>query len=63
MQKKKWKKEKEKKVKKNGHKDVRGIENNGYKDARHEKKIAPALENISKFQERDMFSRSIVELG
>ena len=27
------------------------------------KKIAPALANISKFQERDMFSRSKVELG
>jgi hypothetical protein len=26
-----------KKVLKNGHKDVQSIENNGYKDARHEK--------------------------
>jgi hypothetical protein len=38
-------------------KDVWSIENNGYKDARYEKKkreIASALANISSFNERDM---------
>jgi hypothetical protein len=52
----KVKKEREKKVEKNGHKDVQSIENNGYRDARHEKReITPALANISTFNKRDMF--------
>jgi hypothetical protein len=54
MQNKKVKKKSWKKV---GHQDVQSIENNGYKDPRHEKEreIAPALANISGFNERDMF--------
>ena len=48
---------------------VQNIENNGYSDARLEKeeemnKIAHALlQSCFQFQKRDMFSRSIVELG
>jgi hypothetical protein len=37
MQKKKRKKERKKKIRKNRHKDIWSIENNGYKDARYEK--------------------------
>ena len=45
---------KEKVLEKNGHKDVRSIENNGYLDAHHKKEIVPALENISRFNKRDV---------
>jgi hypothetical protein len=50
------KRKKEKRVK-NGHKDVRSIGNNGYKDVRHEKKRdSPCSCKYLKFQqERDVF--------
>ena len=53
-------------LKKNGHKDVRNIENNGYKDAclkNIEKKIAPTLTKIFPSFKKDMISRRKVELG
>ena len=59
----KKRKKKKRGVEKNGHKDVRSIENNGYLDAHHKKEIVPALANISSLNKRDMFPRSIVELG
>jgi hypothetical protein len=63
-----------KSIEQNGHKDIRDIENNGYLDARLKKrkrrkkkrknKDSPSsCKNIYKFQKRDMFSRSKVELG
>ena len=63
------------KVLKKGHKDVWDIENNGYLDARLKKKrkrrkqkrknkdSPSSCKNIYKFQKRDMFLRSKVELG
>ena len=52
---------------KNGHKTVRDIEKNGYFDARLKKRKQKypliSCKNIFKFQERDMFLRSKVELG
>jgi hypothetical protein len=60
-------------LRKNGHKSVQDIENNGYLDAhlkkrRNKKKMnkdSPhsLAKNVFKFQKRDIFSRSKVELG
>ena len=64
MKNKRWKKKERKKELKKMDKKMSGVlKTMGTKMPAMKKKIAPALANISKFQERDMFSRSKVELG
>jgi hypothetical protein len=59
-------------LRKNGHKSVQNIENNGYLDAHLKKKKEKKMnkdsphslaKNVFKFQKTDIFSRSKVELG